>query len=341
MSIEIKKSDIVLYVYFVCSMTQHTMHGALDAKSDFIGGVFDRWINIIPESIIFNKYFLPKACEQAEKDATVKVFSDFHKYDPKMVGIAPDVLGIKINNRIVPFVKYDDNKDKSKFWVAQENCTQIEVKSFKGKQYMVSLRDQNYGDKYLVMVEMDLDPDYLPPFFKNELFTEDITSQLQIPEDFVVSDSKGLLKQTEEVSFDREELGTLRLLTVLKASEFMNLALKLNKGDMPRYFVDVAERKIMVKESNFYPNRTMDEYCLTTKIGLSRLNEMWYEIFNIKNEVTLDIFIDKPENLLVIKKIKEAISVLAKDDVKVNNYMLEKGKQYNIKFATFGAIAGE
>src|SRR3989304_899939 len=62
-------------------------------KSDYIGGVFDRWINIIPESVIFNKYFLPKIADNLE------VISDYYEYDPKKSGIAPDVLGVKIGTK--------------------------------------------------------------------------------------------------------------------------------------------------------------------------------------------------------------------------------------------------
>lgn len=56
--------DIKKHIYFISAKSQdqgnHAMHGDLTSKSDFMGGIFDRWINTIPESIVFNKILLPK-----------------------------------------------------------------------------------------------------------------------------------------------------------------------------------------------------------------------------------------------------------------------------------------
>src|SRR3989344_5472033 len=90
----ITKQDVAPYIYFVCSMAQRgRMYGGLSGKSDYIGGVFDRWINIIPESVIFNKYFLPKIADN------LQVISDYYEYDPKKSGIAQVVLGEKLEPR--------------------------------------------------------------------------------------------------------------------------------------------------------------------------------------------------------------------------------------------------
>jgi len=183
--IKIEKKDINQCVYFVCSMAQESqnpMHGMSSSKSDYIGGIFDRWINIIPESLIFNKCILPLAIKKANVEKEVTVLSDFFKYDPNKVGIAPDVLGLQINKKIIPFVKYDDTKEKKKFWIAQDECPQIEVKSFKEKQYMVSLRNQNYENKYLVMVETNLAIDYLLPYFNNSFIANDELMKLKMPD---------------------------------------------------------------------------------------------------------------------------------------------------------------
>ncbi|MDR0831409.1 MAG: hypothetical protein LBM99_00755 [Bacillales bacterium] len=110
--IEIKKQDVEPYIYFVCSMSQRgKMYGGLSGKSDYIGGIFDRWINIIPESIIFNKLLLPKIAKNV--GAELKVISDYYQYDPKKTGIAPDVLGIKMLDEAIPFVRFNKDKDNN------------------------------------------------------------------------------------------------------------------------------------------------------------------------------------------------------------------------------------
>lgn len=344
MKLEIKQQDIIPYVYFVSSMAQQSksgMFGSLSSKSDLVGGIFDRWINIIPESIVFNQYFLPEAVKRLNINKNIRVFSDFYMYDPKVVGIAPDVIGLQIENKIVPFVKYDDTKEDTKFWVTQPECPQIEVKSFFGKKYMVSLRDQHYGDKFLVMVGAHIDVDYLLSFFDKNIFTENEISKLIMPNDFIESDTKGLISKTKQVEFNRSSLGSLELLCVTTASQFRNMSLKLNAGEIPRYFVDVTQRKVKVKESNYGPNSLLSEYCDRQDSGLYRFNDNWYSLFTTPKEKTLDIEIGDPNALRVIKKTTNSITVLAERDTLVNGYNLQKGNQYNINFGTFGSIAGE
>lgn len=345
MKLEIKQQDIIPFVYFVSSMAQQSksgMFGSLSSKSDLVGGIFDRWINIIPESIVFNQYFLPEAIKKLNLNKNVRVFSDFYMYDPKVVGIAPDVIGLQIENKIVPFVKYDDTKEDTKFWVPQTECPQIEVKSFFGKKYMVSLRDQHYGDKFLVMVGANIDVDYLLSFFDKNIFTENEISKLTMPNDFIESDTKGLISKTKQVEFNRCSLGSLELLCVTTASQFRNMALKLNTGEIPRYFVDVTQRKVKVKEGNYSPNSLLSEYCDKQESGLYRFNDNWYSLFITPKEKTLDIEIGDPNALRVIKKTTNSITVLVEEsDTFVNGYNLQKGNQYNINFGTFGSIAGE
>lgn len=345
MKLEIKQQDIIPYVYFVSSMAQQSksgMFGSLSSKSDLVGGIFDRWINIIPESIVFNQYFLPEAIKKLNLNKNVRVFSDFYMYDPKVVGIAPDVIGLQIENKIVPFVKYDDTKEDTKFWFPQTECPQIEVKSFFGKKYMVSLRDQHYGDKFLVMVGANIDVDYLLSFFDKNIFTENEISKLTMPNDFIESDTKGLISKTKQVEFNRCSLGSLELLCVTTASQFRNMALKLNTGEIPRYFVDVTQRKVKVKEGNYSPNSLLSEYCDKQESGLYRFNDNWYSLFITPKEKTLDIEIGDPNALRVIKKTTNSITVLVEEsDTFVNGYNLQKGNQYNINFGTFGSIAGE
>lgn len=162
------------------------MQSALSSKNDYICGIFDRWINIIPESVIFNKKILVDISEEIYKKTghkfKIEVYSDFFKYDPKIVGIAPDVLGLKVDNKVIPFVKYDDEKEIKEFWVPQGGSPLIELKSFKQSQYLVSLRNQNYDNKYLVMCKTDLSIDYLLPFFDTSIFSKKIFKNLDVPD---------------------------------------------------------------------------------------------------------------------------------------------------------------
>ena len=348
MKIKIKRQDIIPYVYFVSSLAQQTkngMFGALSTKSDLIGGIFDRWINIIPESLSFNQYFLPKTLKQLGIKKDVSVFSDFFMYNPTTVGIAPDVLGLKIDNKIVPFVKYDDTKEKKCFWVTQDDCPQIEVKSFFGRKYMVSLRDQHCGDKFLVMISAQIDVDYLLSFFNSGLFDSTQQAKLNMPNDFIISDTKNLLSQTKPVVFNKENIGEIEILTVTTADNFTEIAIELKAGDIPRYFVDCTKRKARKKfdaDINGLPRLT--HYFKKNNKGLYSCNEEWYKLFNNANEKTLDLAIENPDNIVVIGNTKNSLIVTLLGNAKINQqdliYDENSHNQYNINFSTFGAVAG-
>lgn len=342
--ITIKKKDVIPYVYFVSSMAQQTkngMFGSLSSKSDLIGGIFDRWINIIPESVSFNQYFLPKAEELSGVDAEAKVFSDFYMYDPKEVGIAPDVIGLKIGEKIVPFVKYDDSQEKKAFWVPQKDCPQIEVKSFFGNKYMVSLRDQNYSDKFLVFINAKIDVDYLLGFFNSEIFSCSEISKLEMPECFIERNAHKMISQTKPVDFEKDVLGTIEILCVTTGASFMDIAMRLDKGQTPRYFKSITEKSKTIPVHKYKHKFLLSECCDVKISNLYRFNDKWYKIFSAFGEKTLDVMIENPNGVLVINNTKEAIDVLILEDAKFNNIPLKKGRQYRIEFGTFGAIKGE
>lgn len=364
--IEVKKTDVIPYVYFVCCLAQNTsnsMHGALSSKGDLIGGIFDRWINIIPESIVFNKYILPKAKEEAgANECDVKVVSDFYIYDPKEVGIAPDVIGIKVDKKVIPFVKYDDSdykandennkandENKVNCWKRQGESPLIEMKSFMGRKYMVSLRNQGYDNKYLVLVNTHMPVDYLLPFFDRSIF-DNITIGDMYEDTMLENNDKGMLNKAESVNFSKDTLGNIEILRVTKAEDFMNLAMLLNKGDIPRYFKEVEKRTKKMLEGNSISVHSLSYYC--DQQGVSnryRFNESWVkEIFT--GEKTLDITIDgtvSADKILVIGKTRDDIIVKLDDGISgyamINNcdIKIEGNNLYNIKFGKFGAIRGE
>ncbi len=313
----ISKQDVVPYIYFVCSMAQRgRMYGGLSGKSDYIGGVFDRWINIIPESIIFNKYFLPKIADNLE------VISDYYEYNPKKSGIAPDVLGVKIGTKAIPFVEYVNK------WCALDNAPQIEVKSFKKGQYMVSLRNQGYDRQYLVMVETDLDSDYLLPFFEEAVISEDVYDKLKMDDSvFIKTNVDKNLSSVTKIKRDNTNLGSLRLITVCLASDFMQYSNLCDDGESPFYIKEIKETRtprmlpramsfsdwVIKKTDNFYS---------------------WKEnkLDNNKKHKLIDIYIENVDKIQVLKNSKSSITIYTIGKVKINDIELEVNKTYIIKF---------
>ena len=325
----INKQDVVPYVYFVCSMAQRgKMYGGISRKSDYIGGIFDRWINIIPESVIFNKYFLPKIAERLE------VISDYYEYNPKKSGIAPDVLSIKIRTKAVPFVEYVNK------WCPINNAPQIEVKSFKKGQYMVSLRNQNYDKKYLVMVETNLESDYLLPFFEKTVVSEDVYNRLKMDDSiFIKKNVNKDLSSITKIKHDNTDLGSLRLITVCLASDFMQYSNLCNEGESPFYITKITETRTP---------KTLPKTLPFSGLVKKNKNNLysWKEnkLTNNKKYKLLDIYIENVDKIQFLKNSKSSITIYTKDSAKINDTELEANKTYIIKFQLLdrsGAKSGE
>ena len=315
--ITINKEDVEPYIYFVCSMAQRgKMYGGLSGKSDYIGGIFDRWINIIPESVIFNKYFLPKIANN------LSVISDYYEYDPKKSGIAPDVLGVKVGANAKPFVEYVNK------WHALNKAPQIEVKSFKKSQYMVSLRNQGYDNKYLVMVETNLDSDYLLPFFEKTVISEDIYNKLKMDDNvFIKTNINNDLSSVTKIKRDNTNLGSLRLITVCLAGDFMGYSYLCNGGESPFYIKGINETRtprVLPQTIPFsdWVNKKIDNFY------------SWKEnkLDNNKKHKLIDIYIENADKIQVLKNSKSSITIYTTDKVKINDTELGANKTYIIKF---------
>ena len=325
----ISKADVAPYIYFVCSMAQRgKMYGGLSGKSDYIGGVFDRWINIIPESVIFNKYFLPKIADKLE------VISDYYEYDPKKSGIAPDVLGVKVGTKAIPFVEYANK------WNALNNAPQIEVKSFKKAQYMVSLRNQGYDNKYLVMVETDLASDYLLPFFEQTVIGEDAYSKLKMDDSvFIKANQNKDLTPITKIKRENTDLGSLKLITVSLAGDFIKYSNLCGDGVGPFYIKEISQTRSPINMPQ-------------TSSFSDLVNKNANNLYSWKNNILdsnskhqlLDIYIENIDNIRVLKNSKSSITIFVKYVAKINDIKLEANKAYIVKFQLLdrsGAKNGE
>lgn len=315
--ITINKQDVVPYIYFVCSMAQRgKMYGGLSGKSDYIGGIFDRWINIIPESVIFNKYFLPKIAKNLE------VISDYYEYNPKKSGIAPDVLGVKLGTKAIPFVEYVNE------WHPINKAPQIEVKSFKKGQYMVSLRNQKYDEKYLVMVETNLESDYLLPFFEKAVISEEVYNRLKMDDSvFIKQNLDKDLSSVTKIKRDNTDLGSLRLITVCLASVFMQYSNLCRGGESPFYIKEITPTRTP---------KTLPKTLAFADLVKKNKNNLYEWKENIltgnKKYKMLDVYAENIGKIQFLKNSKSSITIYTKGKAKINDTELEADKTYIIKF---------
>ena len=331
--VKININDVKKAVYFIANLTQmqgdRPMQGALSSKADYMGGIFDRWINIIPENVLFNKIILP----QVFKNEDVEVITDYYDYNPKVAGVAPDVIGIKYNKKAIPFVKFDNH------WYPIENTPQIEVKTFKKNQYMVSLRNQGYDQKYLVMAETNFRVDYLIPILNETLFSNEIFLDLHMDDKiFIVSNDDGIIAQPKKVELSDKTLGTVKLLIVTTASDFMKKAVKCESRVSIEYIKSIEEYNGNRLPKNSFA--TLSDYCILNENGLYYFNSNWYDDtdnagFTYKNNKkvrTTGFYVSSPEDIDILKINKNNFYIKPRKNCIWQNTNLLCGHIYKITF---------
>lgn len=322
--IMVEKSDVLKSIYFIAEMVQNVgdkgMYGGLSGKSDLMGGIFDRWINQIPESVIFNKLILAKINE----GKNIEIITDFYKYSPKQetTGIAPDVIGLRVDDKIVPFIVYD------KKWTPVKGMPQIEVKTFKKPQKMVSLRDQGYDGQYLVMVESDFRVDYLLPFFEKAYFSDEVYEKMTMNDSIFIINNDGQIEHLKKVINEREDLGTLRLLSVTITEIFKDYSNYCEAGVSPVRINGISEPKYRVRGDDI--NEPITDYCFLVKSdSIFRFNDKWS---NDSKKKYLDFQCSDINAILIIRKNKGCMYISLKNDCALNHQELKANHIYKIEF---------
>jgi hypothetical protein len=262
----------------------------------------------------------------------VKVITDYYDYNPKEAGIAPDVIGIKYNNKAIPFVQFDNH------WIQIEGKPQIEVKTFKKNQYMVSLRNQGYDKKYLVMAETNFRVDYLVPIINETLFSNDIFIDLHMDDKiFIIANDKGLIAQPHKIELADKTLGTVKLLVVTTAEDFMKKATKCEGRVSIEYIKSIEENNGTRIPSE--PIANLSEYCDKNANGLYYFNTNWYE--RVENGITYKdgkkvrttgFYLTSPKDLDILKINKKNFYIKAKKDCEWQNEKLIKDHIYKVSF---------
>ncbi len=353
-SYDVKRDDVIKQIFFIIALTQKlntkVMQGALSSKGDFIGGIFDRWINIVPENIVFDKIILKKINSSYD----LKVINDFYLYNPKTTGIAPDVFGIYNQNKNLVFVKSQNNQ-----WVPIKNTPQIEVKTFKEQQYMISLRDQSYKDKYLVLTLFNLKIDYLLAFFDKNLFKSINKDELYKGQDQIIQNSCDEIHTIDNIDFSNDTIGTVKLLKITKANSFMNIATLCEENVSVQYIKDIIEQNKSSKTNlnqplSLYVEKTKDIKNLNIKNqddipdGFYTFTREFYDGFDdnhipyhkIKHNKseriflyrTLDFYTSNIDDIKVVSKSHTTMNIQVKNIVLFNEYTLLPNKIYKINF---------
>ena len=331
--INFNKNDILERVYFITKLVQNqkgtTMQGALTSKSDSMGGIFDRFINTISDSLVFEKLILPKIKTNKE----VHVISDYYYYKPSknIAGIAPDIFGLTINGKQIPFTRFNNK------WEAVKGMPQIEVKTFKAKDQMISLRNQDYDDEYLVLIDLNLRIDYLVPFLGATILNNALIKKMEMDDSvFIIEDKGSKITKVTPIDYSSNTIGTLKLISITNATDFMKQT-TLCKGNISvRRMKEINVRKTKVVKGLLHDKLNTYANPSPRIKKLYEFNEKWKKKTNVgKNTALLDFSADKLDKIEICQYNVSSIVITALEEgCSFNGTALELGKQYTVSFET-------
>lgn len=331
--VKFNKDDIIERVYFITKLVQNqkgtTMQGALTSKSDSMGGIFDRFINTLSDSLVFDKIILP----QIQTDKEVSVISDYYYYKPTkaIAGIAPDIFGINVDGKQIPFTKFNNK------WEQVDGMPQIEIKTFKAKDQMISLRNQDYDDEYLVLVDLDLRIDYLVPFLNSNILNEKLVEKMKMDDSvFIIEDRDSKITKVTPIDYSSDNIGTLKLISVTNATDFMRQATLCEGNISVRRMKEIRVRKVNVKSGLLHDKLSLYANKSPRINKLYEFNELWKEKTKVETNVSiLDFSADKIDKIEICKYNANGIVITALEEgCSFNDTPLKVGKQYSISFET-------
>lgn len=309
-SIKVEKQDILPLIYFIVSMFQkeNTHRQGTSSKSDLLGGYIDRWVNKIPENIIFNKILL--------KDKSYKVINDYFIYGNGSDKNAPDILGLTNNNIIIKFAEFIDNT-----WNMIDGMPHIEVKTFRKNQKLVSVREQQLeDDKFYVFVESDFKPDYLIKLLSDEVIDSSLMSKIIMPKEFIKSNKKGLITQPIEINLEEdEEIGNLEIISIIKGVDYKHNSVKCGVKEDVYYIKEIKEVN-MIRGQN---------------VEISLLNYMRKSKNLWNGKKVIPFCGEKFENIIIKKINKKSFYCTIKDSARLYETNLQNEKIYKIDLELF------
>lgn len=249
--LEITKEELIRTVYFILmkygSDSLH-MQGT-SSKRDLIGGFIERWLNKLAETAVFDALF---------KDKPYKAVPDYFLYNNESEKNAPDILGIRDDKKIIPFVQYNDGR-----WETVGKNPRIEVKALRKDQYLLGIRKPQMIDDFYVFVESDLSPDYLTMIFEEAVFHEKNLDLLKVDQKFIKSDKNSSI--ISPIHPKRAEIvGSFRLIGTYTKEQILNNTVSCkpkvspwytkNVSNVARVLKAVGGEKLIVNDKKFTYN---------------------------------------------------------------------------------------
>jgi len=297
--IEITKNDLEKIVYFILMKFRgDPLHRqGTSAKRDLIGAYIERWFNKIAETIIFDELL---------KNKGYNAIPDYFIYANDSEKNAPDILGIELANRTIPFVVYNNGS-----WVNIENMPRVEVKVVRNDQMLLGVREPQMIDDYYAFIESDLKGNYLTSLFENEIFDDRHFQSLKMSSKFIKRDDDSQIIKHEKV-LKTKKIGTMRLLGIYTKDELRKHSVLCGKKISPYYFGGAENKDPRGVNCN-------------EKMELDNLGRFIYKYND--SYTALPISIDTPQNteLTLKKQNKGSVYIHSTKDITINGDKVKSG----------------
>lgn len=314
--IPITTNDLIPLVYFIISMfQQETVHRqGTSSKSDLIGGYLDRWVNKIPEDVIFNKLLL--------REKSYKAINDYFVYGAHSEKNAPDILGLKTASGVIPFTKYYDDR-----WVDVPEMPHIEVKTFRKNQKLVSVREPQLAENnFYVFVESDLTPDYLIRLFDSAKFNSTVREKIKMSDSFIASNTNDVIFQAPAIeNFSNENIGSLELIRIISGTDFRTRATICEPREDAFYLKEIT-RVDEIRGAN-------TNISFTDRFQYNPDSQMYSTIWQEKKCISM--YIGNAEGIRIVKENRKNFYCTTTSRCFINNFELEPGAKYKVDLELF------
>ena len=271
----------------------HKQHNS--SRNDLIGGFMDRWVNKIPEFLIFDKLL--------ENKPYVPV-TDYFLYDQETAKNAPDILGLLDDSGIYyPFSKFKNNR-----WDTPDDMPFVEMKVFRENHKLITIPARQFKpNRFYAIVVSHIRDDYITSIFDNSFFDKKYLNKLSKINEFIELDEGNQLLEPEILN--KHKLGTYELLGVYKwdtlKDNCIKVGLKNKKPETPIYLKDIVE---------YVPENTL-------KLNSGEYNH-FYQIKKIPIFINL---LNEGSEINMVNVSDLSLVVEIKGLVKINEYSYSSG----------------
>lgn len=313
-------------------------------SSDLLG-YFSRWQNKYFEKVVLEK-LLPE---------NVEIVSDFFIYGNKVAsqGIAPDLIGVKKENKVFPFATLTETG-----WIGVENTPQVEIKTTKETSYLWTVTDSQVLD-YLFCIETDINQDY----FAKRLMSDNTFNWDQFNLDEYIDDfdsqNTGYIKKFNDINTEINDVnwGTVELTKVIKKDDISTFFKLMGPKKSPAYIKNSNEFLSEVgqntqgkwkthgkKFSQNLPSETIQENIIEIPEGKSSLNFLAVENSEIVqhfsesvNFLPCTISSKEPTRLEILSASNSSIYIKPYGEIVIlgNTLTPDRNKAYKLKLDKF------